>query len=83
MNVGSSHASLVDCVPIALLAVGADVVGSPDSSVNFSHGVLGDSREQRVHLLSQPVHRTLSGAPAACVPLVVSAELLLLLLDLT
>jgi hypothetical protein len=33
---------------IALLTVDADAVGSPDSLVNFSRSVLGDSREQQV-----------------------------------
>jgi hypothetical protein len=90
VTVGSGHASHVDCTSIALPTVGADAIGSPDSPVNFSHDVLDDSREQRVHLLSQPRHRTLFGAhwtlfgaPAAGVPQVVSAELLLLLLDLS
>jgi hypothetical protein len=34
---------------IALPTVGVGAVGSADSPVNFSHGVLGDSQEQRVH----------------------------------
>jgi hypothetical protein len=48
VSVASRHASPVDYVSIALPTVGADVVGSPDSPVNFSRSVLGDSREQRV-----------------------------------
>ena len=50
VTIGSGHASPVDCALIALPTVGVDVVGSPDSPVNFSHSVLGDSREQRVRL---------------------------------
>jgi hypothetical protein len=65
------HASPVDCTSIALPTVGADVVGSPDSPVNFSHGVLADSREQRVRRWASldighcPVHTGQSGAPQA------------------
>jgi hypothetical protein len=43
VTVGSGHASLVDCALIALLTVGADDVGPPDSLVNFSRNILGDS----------------------------------------
>jgi hypothetical protein len=72
------------CQPLARTLLAHQTVRcTPDNPVNFSYGVLGDYREQRVHLLSQPGHRTQSGAPAAGVPLVVSAELRLLLLDLT
>jgi hypothetical protein len=47
ITVGTGHASPVDFVLIALPTVGADVVGSPNSPVNFSRSVLDDSREQR------------------------------------
>jgi hypothetical protein len=46
VTVGAGHASPDDYVLIALPTVGADVVGSPDSPVNFSHG---DPREQGVY----------------------------------
>jgi hypothetical protein len=48
MTIGSGHVSPIDCALIALPTVSADVVGSPDSLVNFSRGVLSDSQEQRV-----------------------------------
>jgi hypothetical protein len=48
VTVGPGHASPVDCAQIALPTVGVDAVGSPDSPVNFSRSVLGDSREVRV-----------------------------------
>jgi hypothetical protein len=46
LTVGYNHASPIDCALIALPTVGVDVVGSPDSPVNFSRTVLGDSGEQ-------------------------------------
>jgi hypothetical protein len=46
VTVGSGHASPVDCALIAMPIVGSDVVGAPDSPVNFSRSILGNSREQ-------------------------------------
>jgi hypothetical protein len=46
VTVGSGHALPVDCALIALPTVGVDVVGSPNSPVNFSHIILDNSREQ-------------------------------------
>jgi hypothetical protein len=68
---------------IALPTIGAGVVGSPDSPVNFSHGVHGDPREQRVHLSASlgteqcPVH------PQLVLRLLLQLKLLLLLLNFT
>jgi hypothetical protein len=85
MTIGSSHTSLVDCALITLPTIGADVVGSPNSLVNLSRSVLGDSREHWVRRWASlsDARRTVSGAPAASAMLAVSAELLLLLLNLT
>jgi hypothetical protein len=73
----------------ALPTVGVSVVGSSDSLVHT--GQSGEFYPQcppwferaECSSLSQLMHRTLSDAPAAGAPLVVSAELLLLPLDLT
>jgi hypothetical protein len=48
VTVGSGHALPIDCAPIAQPTVGLDAISSPVSPVNFSLGVLDDSREQRV-----------------------------------
>jgi hypothetical protein len=48
VTVGSGHASPIDCVLIVLPIVGAGATSSLDSSVNFSHSVPRNSREQRV-----------------------------------
>ena len=43
VTVGEVHASPVDCALITMPIVGSDVVGAPDSPVNFSRSILGNS----------------------------------------